>query len=74
MLIRKISIGVDLKNSMTYVVGQLVLGDSYKIHDITKDSLGDVDVYVRNMESGEILHWKSFNRNLPISIECDIDF
>jgi hypothetical protein len=74
MLIRKISIGSDYKNSMNYLVGQFVLNNTYKIHDITRESKGDVTIWIKSEESGEIMRWKNFNSNMPISFEYNIDF
>jgi len=74
MLIRKISIGSDYKNSMNYLVGQSVLNNAYKIHDITRESKGDVTIWIKSEDSGEIMRWKNFNSNMPISFEYNIDF
>lgn len=74
MLIRKIAVGNDYKNSMNYLVGQSVLGNNYTISDITQDSDGSVSIWIRNQEKGEILRWKRFNANVPISFEFNIDF
>ena len=60
MDIRKISIGSDYKSgAMHYIVGQDVLGGSYKIW-IQKDDT----VYM----------WKEFLNTLPISLEFNINF
>lgn len=74
MLIRKIAVGNDYKNSMNYLVGQSVLSNNYTINDITQDSDGSVSIWIRNQEKGEILRWKRFNANVPISFEFNIDF
>lgn len=74
ILIRKIAVGHDYKNSMNYLVGQSVLGDNYKIQDITQDSDGAVSIWIRNEAKGEIIRWKRFNSNVPISFEFNIDF
>ena len=74
MLIRKIAVGNDYKNSMNYLVGQSVLGNNYTINDITQYSDGSVSIWIRNQEKGEILRWKRFNANVPISFEFNIDF
>lgn len=68
--IRKISVGVDYKNSMHYVVGQQVLSD-YNIHAIMSTENG----YVIWIEKGdEILCWKEININVPVIIEYNINF
>jgi len=74
MLIRKIAVGSDYKNAMNYVVGQSVLGGTHTIYSITQDSDGSVSIWIRNQEKGEILRWKRFNANVPISFEFNIDF
>jgi hypothetical protein len=59
---------------MTYVVGQKILGEKYTVHDIVMDEEGDSVVWIKNNESGEILRWKSFNKNMAVSLEYNIDF
>jgi hypothetical protein len=60
MDIRKISVGPDYKSgAMHYLVGQDILNSSHKIHLKRED---------------EILLWKEFNLNMPISIEYNINF
>jgi len=70
--IRKITIGVDYKNSMHYIVGQEVLGGSNVIHAIT--DIGDgYFVWIENA-SKEIVVWKNPNKNLPILVEFNINY
>ena len=66
--------GNDYKNSMNYLVGQSILNNAYTISDITQDSDGGVSIWIRNDERGEVLRWKRFNINVPISFEFNIDF
>ena len=74
MDIRKISIGPDYKNAMSYLQGQEVLGGSHKIHLIFFDeSKSSINVWIEN-DSNEILLWKEFNSNMPVSIEYNINF
>ena len=74
MDIRKISIGPDYKNAMSYLQGQEVLGGSHKIHLIFFDeSKGSIKVWIEN-DSNEVLLWKEFNSNMPVSIEYNINF
>jgi len=75
MDIRKISIGLDYKNgAMHYIVGQRVLSDTCEIHIIRHDhGTNSVKIYVIN-DKGEIILWKEFNSNVPISIEYNINF
>lgn len=70
-IIRKISVGPDYKNSMHYSVGQEVLDRSYSIYDITKDNDGH-KVWI--IKLGEIVLWKTFSQNMPVSVEYKIDF
>lgn len=74
MMIRKISIGADYKSSsMHYIHGQDVLNNEYIIHLIQYDNL--LDAYKIWIErEGEILLWKQFNSNMPVSIEYNINF
>jgi len=70
--IRKVSIGADYKSSsMHYIVGQPVLNGSYNIHIINIIN-GCVCIWIE--KNDEILMWKQFNENMPISIEFNIDF
>jgi len=73
MIIRKISVGADYKSSaMHYLIGQNILGGSYRIHHIRLDKGGAIKVWVEKNE--EVVLWKEFNGNMPISIEYNIDF
>ena len=74
MDIRKISIGPDYKSgAMHYLVGQEVLNGQYFIHLIQahKDTLS-LKIWIQRGD--EILLWKEFNNNVPISIEYNINF
>ena len=75
MDIRKISIGADYKsNAMHYIVGQKVLGDTNEIHLIKFDSkLSSFKIYIINQKE-EVVLWKEFNSQIPISIEYNINF
>jgi len=69
-LIRKISIGPDYKTAMHYAVGQEVYG-GHTIVDIQELT----DKYVIMIGKGdEIKQWKSFNKNMAVSLEDNIDF
>lgn len=70
-LIRKISIGTDYKvNAMHYAVGQEVYG-GHTIIDIEEKA----DHYVVKIEKdNEVKPWKTFNKNMGISVEYNIDF
>jgi len=75
MDIRKISIGPDYKGgAMHYIVGQKILGDSHEIHHIKRHSkTGSVSIYIINKKN-EVILWKEFTAQMPISIEFNIDF
>ena len=70
-LIRKISIGSEYKDSaMHYSVGQEVYG-GHKINDIVKVEDG-YDIYI--IKGSEVKPWKSFNSNMAISIEYNLEY
>jgi hypothetical protein len=70
-LIRKISIGSSYKNdAMHYAVGQEVYG-GHLIADIIEEETQYV-VFIRKLD--EVKRWKSFNKNMGIAIEYNIDF
>jgi len=74
MDIRKISIGPNYKSdAMHYIVGQDVLGGKYYIHLIQYVERSDsIKIWIQR--EGEILLWKEFNSNMPVSIEYNINF
>lgn len=72
-VVRKISIGSDYKNeAMHYSVGQQVYGG----HEITYIKLNDKDssysIYIK--KGDEVMPWKTFNSNMAISIEYDLEY
>ena len=70
-LIRKISIGTDYKqNAMHYAVGQEVYG-GHTIVDIQELPRKYIIMIGKN---DEVKEWKTFNKNMGISIEFNIDF
>jgi hypothetical protein len=75
MEIRKISIGADYKGgAMHYIVGQKILGDTNEIHLIKYDQkLNSFKIYIINQKE-EVVLWKEFNSQIPISIEYNINF
>jgi hypothetical protein len=75
MEIRKLSVGSDLKGgALHYIVGQKVLDGSNEIHLIKIDATrNSIQIYIIN-EKHEIVLWKEFNGNMPISIEYNIYF
>ena len=75
MDIRKISIGPDYKSgAMHYIVGQKILGESNEIYLIKyNEERQSIKIYIIN-EKGEVVLWKEFTANMPISIEYNINF
>lgn len=70
-LIRKISIGRDYKdNAMHYQIGQEVYGNHVITNILEKNT--DYEIYIK--KNKEILLWKSFNKNMGISIEYNLDY
>ena len=70
-LIRKISIGSDYKdNAMHYSVGQEVYG-GHKITDILEGD-DQYDIYIKKNQ--EVKPWKTFNKNMAISVEYNLDY
>lgn len=70
--IRKVCIGPNYKDSMCYVVGQSVLGNSHRVHLIKyNDETGSILIYI---EQGDIVVlWKEFVA-MPTSLEYNINF
>jgi len=71
--IRKISVGANYKDAMHYKIGQPALGGEYVIEEI-QNSKDVIKIWIKNIERQEIVCWKSFNKNMPISFEYNIDF
>lgn len=74
MHIRKVSIGVDYKSAMHYILGQSVLGETNKIHLIKyDDQRQSFKIYIIN-EKEEVVLWKELTSTVPITIEYNINF
>jgi hypothetical protein len=70
-LIRKISVGRDYKDSaMHYAVNQEVYG-GHRICDIIEEE-DKYTIYIT--KENEVLPWKSFNKNMGISVEFNLDY
>lgn len=70
-LIRKISIGRDYKNdAMHYSIGQEVFG-GHKIVEILEED-ENYNIYIEKNE--EVLPWKTFNKNMAIAIEYNLEY
>ena len=74
MDIRKISVGPDYKSgAMHYLVGQEILNGQYFIHLIQQDSETEsIKIWIQRKD--EILLWKEFTSDVPVSIEYNINF
>lgn len=73
-VIRKIWVGPNVLNSMTYHCGQNVLKGDYSIHSIRRDAqTQNITVNVIDA-SKQVFVWKEFNSTVPVSIEYDVDF
>ena len=73
-IIRKISVGSNYKEAMHYVLGQKVFGGRAIVHLIVEDKDDQkYRIWVRRGED-ELIEWKAWNFNMPISVEYDIDF
>ena len=74
MDIRKISVGPDYKSgAMHYIVGQEILNGKYFIHLIQLDpSRHCLKIWIQRKD--EILLWKEFSSDMPVSIEYNINF
>jgi hypothetical protein len=58
---------------MHYLVGQEILGGSYVIFLIEYDL--DKDCYIIYIKrNDEVVPWKSFNKNVPVCVEYNINF
>jgi hypothetical protein len=73
-IIRKISVG-DVKEGITYKVGQPQLGGQLTIaaieRDVDDETVNRIEVYVYSRGSNHARLWKSFE-DMPIAIEFDI--
>ena len=70
-VIRKITIGKDYKiDSMHYTVGQEVYG-GHVICDIIEEE-SSYCIFISKRD--EILPWKSFNKNMAISVEYNLEY
>lgn len=69
--IRKISVGLDYKNAMHYIVGQTVMGGYAVIEEIVRLSNEDYVIYIKNSDN-EIFEWKTLVR-MSVIHENDIN-
>ena len=72
-VIRKISIGSDYKNeAMHYSVGQQVYGGHEIAYILINEKDSSYNVYIK--KGDEVMPWKTFNSNMAISIEYDLEY
>ncbi|MDA7993878.1 MAG: hypothetical protein MPJ25_12670 [Pirellulales bacterium] len=70
-LIRKLSVGGDYKEgAMHYSVSQEVYG-GHKITDIIEK---DESYHIYIKKGDEVKPWKTFNKNMPVSVEYNLDY
>jgi hypothetical protein len=70
-LIRKISIGRDYKNdAMHYSTGQEVFGGHRIVEIIEEDE--SYNIFIEKNQ--EILPWKTFNKNMAIAVEYNLEY
>ena len=70
-LIRKISIGRDYKNdAMHYSLGQEVFG----VHNIVEILEEDESYNIYIEKNKEVLPWKTFNKNMAIAVEYNLEY
>lgn len=70
MVVRKVSIGLDFKSSMNYILGQTVLGGSNVIYDMIEVNDTTTDIWIKNHKD-EIVKWKRIST--PHTIEYNIN-
>ena len=70
-LIRKISIGRDYKNDgMHYSLGQEVFGGHNIVEILEEDE--SYNIYIE--KNKEVLPWKTFNKNMAIAVEYNLEY
>ena len=70
-LIRKISIGRDYKNdAMHYSLGQEVFGGHNIVEILEEDE--NYSIYIE--KNKEVLPWKTFNKNMAIAVEYNLEY
>lgn len=71
LLVQKISVGVNPKDSLTYTVGKQAYKDGYSISRIEEVEKGvEYNVFLIS-EIGEVM-WKTF-KNVPVLVHYDIE-
>jgi len=70
-LIRKISIGRDYKNdAMHYSTGQEVFGGHRIVEILEEDE--SYNIFIE--KNDEVLPWKTFNKNMAIAVEYNLEY
>lgn len=81
MIIRKVSIGPDLKSAMHYSVGQSFniiesdVREEVVVSLILVNNASDyIDIYAKKKKTNEVYVWKSVSKNTPHTFEHDLNF
>jgi hypothetical protein len=71
--IRKISIGSDYKNdAMHYSVGQSVYGGHTIVAILHEQDDNSYNIHIK--KGDEVMPWKTFNSNMAISVEYNLEY
>lgn len=81
-IIRKIVIGIDYKNGMSFQVGQdlnIMSGGEkhlHKIHEILRiNEDGPISIYVKSLSGDKpVYKWKEIPPSIPYVLEFDLNF
>ena len=72
-IIRKISIGSEYKNdAMHYSVGQEVYGGHKIAYIVLDETDHSYNIFIK--KNDEVLPWKKFNYNMPVSVEYNLEY
>ena len=72
-IIRKISIGSEYKSdAMHYSVGQEVYGGNKIAYIVLDETDHSYNIFIK--KNDEVLPWKKFNYNMPVSVEYNLEY
>jgi len=72
-VIRKISIGPDYKSgAMHYSTEQVVYGGHEISHILHNENENSYSIYIK--KNNEVMIWKTFNENVAISVEYNLEY
>lgn len=72
--IRSIAVGPSFKEAMHFKIGQKLVRGNQTIERIKKnEDTGSIELYVRN-DKNEVTLYKEYTKDVPVSIEYNIDF